>query len=130
MTTLLQVFSRIFIVWGIIPLFPDSIQDSYAYPIMLLAWSVTEVIRYSFYAWNILDEVPYFLLWLRYNYLRIWVDCRYSTFWVLYPIGVGSELRTMTRALKDAYAWQPVYAAVIVVVMLAYIPGTSIVLSF
>ena len=69
MTTLIQVFSRIFIVWGIVPLFPDSVQDSYAYPIMLLAWSVTEVIRYSFYAWNILDEVPYFLLWLRYQYL-------------------------------------------------------------
>lgn len=30
----------------------------------------------------------------------------------------------MTRALKDAFAWQPVYAAVIVVVMLGYIPGT------
>lgn len=130
MTTLIQVFSRIFIVWGIVPLFPDSVQDSYAYPIMLLAWSVTEVIRYSFYAWNILDEVPYFLLWLRYQHLGISIDCRYSTFWVLYPIGVGAELWTMTRALKDAYAWQPVYAAVIVGVMLGYIPGKAFALSF
>jgi very-long-chain (3R)-3-hydroxyacyl-CoA dehydratase len=97
---------------------------------MLLAWSVTEVIRYSFYAWNILDEVPYFLLWLRYQYRGISIDCRYSTFWVLYPIGVGAELWTMTTALKDAYSWQPVYAAVIVVVMLGYIPGTASVLSF
>ena len=68
-TTLLQVFSRIFLVWGIIPLCPNSIRDSNVYPIMLLAWSITEVIRYSFYAWNMLDEVPYLLLWLRYGSL-------------------------------------------------------------
>ena len=44
---------------------------------------------------------------------------------MLYPLGVGAELWTMKNALKEAYAWQPVYAAFIVAVMVGYIPGTS-----
>jgi very-long-chain (3R)-3-hydroxyacyl-CoA dehydratase len=47
---------------------------------MLLAWSVTEVIRYPFYVLNLLGTEWYPLNWLRYN-----------TFLVLYPLGAGSE---------------------------------------
>lgn len=47
---------------------------------MVLAWSATEVIRYSFYAFNLLGENPYVLLYLR-----------YTTFYILYPIGASSE---------------------------------------
>jgi len=47
---------------------------------MLLAWSVTEVIRYPFYVLSLLDTEVYALNWLRYN-----------TFLVLYPLGAGSE---------------------------------------
>jgi very-long-chain (3R)-3-hydroxyacyl-CoA dehydratase len=65
MTTTIQVFSRIFLTWGVVQLFPNSVRDCPAYPVMIAAWSITEVIRYSFYAWNLLDDVPYFLLWLR-----------------------------------------------------------------
>jgi very-long-chain (3R)-3-hydroxyacyl-CoA dehydratase len=114
MTTLTQVFSRIFLTWLVADIFPNSVRDSHAYPIMLFAWSITEVIRYSFYAWNLLDDVPYVLLWLR-----------YSTFWVLYPIGVGAEIWVTAGALKEAYQWNPLYAAFMVIVMLGYIPGIS-----
>ena len=48
---------------------------------------------------------------------------RYSTFWVLYPIGVAAELWTTTSALKEAYAWNPLYAAFMAAVMVGYIPG-------
>jgi very-long-chain (3R)-3-hydroxyacyl-CoA dehydratase len=65
MTTFIQVFSRLFLTWGVVDLFPNSVRNCPAYPVMLVAWSTTEVIRYSFYAWNLLDEVPYPLLWLR-----------------------------------------------------------------
>jgi len=61
----MQVFSRIFLLWGIVDLFPKAMVNQPAYSIMLFAWSVTEVIRYSFYAWNVVDEVPYPLVWLR-----------------------------------------------------------------
>jgi very-long-chain (3R)-3-hydroxyacyl-CoA dehydratase len=47
---------------------------------MVLAWSMTEVIRYSFYACNILGKNPYVLLYLR-----------YTTFYILYPVGASSE---------------------------------------
>lgn len=47
---------------------------------MVLAWSATEVIRYTFYALNLLGLNPYVLLWLR-----------YTTFFILYPIGASSE---------------------------------------
>ncbi|QRW23968.1 Electron transfer flavoprotein domain [Rhizoctonia solani] len=47
---------------------------------MVLAWSITEVIRYSFYACNLAGSEPHFLVWLR-----------YTTFYVLYPLGAWSE---------------------------------------
>lgn len=47
---------------------------------MVLAWSTTEIVRYSFYAFNLLGKNPYALLWLR-----------YTAFYVLYPLGAGSE---------------------------------------
>lgn len=73
---------------------------------MLLAWSVTEVIRYPFYVLSLLGKEVYLLDWLRYN-----------TFLVLYPLGAGSEaflsystlppLKTLphlTRTLSAAHA--------------------------
>ena len=55
---------------------------------MLLAWSVTEVIRYSYFVWNLQgDGVPRFVTWLRYN-----------TFYVLYPIGISSECVLIWKA--------------------------------
>jgi very-long-chain (3R)-3-hydroxyacyl-CoA dehydratase len=49
---------------------------------MYLAWSITEVLRYSYYVFSLLPsrEIPYPLVWLR-----------YTTFYVLYPLGAGSE---------------------------------------
>ena len=32
----------------------------------VLAWSITEVIRYSFYAFSLLDSLPYVLQWCRF----------------------------------------------------------------
>ena len=51
-------------------------------------------------------------------------DERYSTFYVLYPIGVGAEFWTTMSAVKEAYAWNPLYAMFMVGVFVGYIPGT------
>lgn len=56
----------------------------------MFAWSVTEVIRYSFYALKEVGSVPAVLTWLR-----------YTTFIVLYPIGVSSELAMVWLALPE-----------------------------
>jgi very-long-chain (3R)-3-hydroxyacyl-CoA dehydratase len=50
------------------------------YATMVLAWSATEVIRYLYYAFGLVGFTPRPLTWLR-----------YTTFYLLYPIGAGSE---------------------------------------
>lgn len=63
-----------------LPLLFPQVRSNPLYTSMILAWSTTEVIRYSYYACNLLGSEPYFLLYLR-----------YTTFYVLYPLGASSE---------------------------------------
>lgn len=63
---------------------------------LMFAWCPTEIIRYSFYALKIYDICPYLLLWLR-----------YTTFYVLYPIGVASELACLYFRLNYIYEKRP-----------------------
>jgi hypothetical protein len=49
LTTLMQVASRLLLVWGIAYPFSETTKYSLAYSTMLIAWSVTEVIRYSYF---------------------------------------------------------------------------------
>lgn len=56
---------------------------------MILAWSVTEVIRYAFYALSLArGTVPGILVYLR-----------YTTFYVLYPLGASSEALLILSSL-------------------------------
>lgn len=65
-TTLMQVASRFLLVWGIAYHFPQTTQYSPAYSSMLVAWSVTEIIRYSYFVFVIAGKgVPAFVTWLR-----------------------------------------------------------------
>jgi very-long-chain (3R)-3-hydroxyacyl-CoA dehydratase len=57
------------------------------------SWALTEVIRYSFYALGRPFKTPRFLSWLR-----------YSTFYVLYPIGGTSEALLIYVALPTVRA--------------------------
>ncbi|KAM0786012.1 hypothetical protein ACM66B_006828 [Microbotryomycetes sp. NB124-2] len=78
-TTLMQLSSRIFVVWYVCDFYPDNAASPF-YVSMVLAWSVTEVIRYSHYVTSLLGLKAPLLEWLR-----------YSTFYVLYPVGALSE---------------------------------------
>ncbi|KIK03521.1 hypothetical protein K443DRAFT_676696 [Laccaria amethystina LaAM-08-1] len=78
-TTVMQVSSRLFLVWGITEQFP-LVHSNPLYASMVLAWSMTEVIRYCFYAANLAGYNPSSLLYLR-----------YTTFYILYPVGASSE---------------------------------------
>jgi len=87
--TLQQVSSRVVVVCLI--LIPTTFaKQSIGFPMLLFGWTVTEIIRYSNYALNLINAVPYFLVWLR-----------YSTFIVLYPIGVTGELLCMFAAFLE-----------------------------
>lgn len=78
-TTVMQVASRLYAVWGVTEQFPQVCSNP-LYTTMVFAWSVAEVIRYSFYAANLLGYEPYALLY-----------SRYTAFYVLYPLGASSE---------------------------------------
>ncbi|KAA1131043.1 hypothetical protein PGTUg99_028996 [Puccinia graminis f. sp. tritici] len=90
LTTWMQVSSRLCIVLAILPAFPQ-VGKSPIYASMVLAWSCTEVIRYAHYALGLVQIKSSTLEWLR-----------YSTFYVLYPIGAGSEAAVMFLAFRAA----------------------------
>lgn len=67
LTTVMQVASRLLLLWGIVNNYPATTSSSPAYSSMLVAWSVTEVIRYSYFVLNMRGSVPGFVRWLRYS---------------------------------------------------------------
>ncbi|KAK2158236.1 hypothetical protein LSH36_174g04055 [Paralvinella palmiformis] len=82
-----QVASRLFITWGIVYSVPE-VQSKVGVPLFMFAWTLTEIIRYSYYIFAQVKSIPYVLQW-----------CRYTFFIVLYPIGVSGELLSTYFAL-------------------------------
>lgn len=121
--TTFQVFSRMMVVIGVVMATPTG-KVSPGLPIALLAWSITEIIRYGYYALNIIKFVPYIVVFLR-----------YTTFIALYPIGVTGELLCFWWAQSYAKTnsvwsvempnkWNATfsYFTLLWIVMLLYIP--------
>lgn len=113
-STVMQVASRILLVWGIGEHFPEAAQH-WAYATMLVAWSVTEVIRYSYFALNLSASPPYFLSWLRYN-----------TFFVLYPMGISSECWLINRSREPAAQISEWVVYGLWAILAVYVPGSYI----
>lgn len=84
---------------------------------MLLAWSVTEVVRYLFFALSLgTGSEPSPLRWMR-----------YSGFFVLYPVGISSELVELFTAYKAAAAeGNTVRVVVALATMATYVPGSPL----
>ncbi|KAL7976596.1 hypothetical protein Chor_008545 [Crotalus horridus] len=87
LVTGVQVSSRIFMVWFVTHSI-KQIQNEESVILFLVIWTVTEITRYSFYTFNMLNHLPYFIKWARYNF-----------FIILYPVGVVGELLTIYAAL-------------------------------
>ncbi|KAL4979119.1 tyrosine phosphatase-like protein [Aspergillus desertorum] len=123
MTTAMQVASRIFVVWGVLHPFHGGIigQDKVGemgYLGCLLAWGVTECIRYGFFVMQVnggVESVPGWWQWLRYN-----------TFYVLYPVGISSECALAFKALGPAEKFHPLYWWFVVAVLAIYVPGSYV----
>lgn len=109
----MQVASRLLLVWGIVNNFP-FLAKSAGYSSMLVAWSVTEVIRYSYFTFTLSGFQPGFISWLRYN-----------TFFVLYPLGISSECWLIFKAIKPARALRQEYAWALQLILFFYVPGMS-----
>lgn len=111
-TTVMQVASRLLLVWGISWPFPE-LNTNPAYTSMLLAWSTTEVIRYGYFALRLLGIEPALLAWLR-----------YSGFLVLYPMGITSEVAMVISAARGpAWTDHQWYSWCLAAILVAYIPG-------
>ncbi|KAL0334713.1 UNVERIFIED_CONTAM: Very-long-chain (3R)-3-hydroxyacyl-CoA dehydratase PASTICCINO 2 [Sesamum calycinum] len=86
--TLPQVSSRLYVTWGILYSFPE-IRTHFLVGSLVISWSITEIIRYSFFGFKeAFGFTPSWLLWLR-----------YSTFLLLYPSGITSEVGLIYYAL-------------------------------
>jgi very-long-chain (3R)-3-hydroxyacyl-CoA dehydratase len=149
-TTALQVISRIIIVWAVCDRYPNLVPISPAYTTMLLAWSLTEVVRYT-----------YFVFVLRNNGgsgtgtgtgtgtgaggkgsgksggsggsgsgisgvpdLLVWL--RYSMFYALYPLGIASECWLVWRSRIPAKMEDERAAWVVAGVLALYVPGSVV----
>lgn len=121
--TVQQVFSRIYITWAILHLLPPA-RLSIGFLLLLVAWTVTEMIRYSLYAIQLVTTPPHLLTWLRYTF-----------FIVAYPVGVTGELLVSLAGLGHASQSGVLsvqlpnklnatfsFPLVIVAIMLLYIP--------
>jgi len=119
-----QIVSRLAVLWLPVHHIKGS-QTSPGISIMLTAWSVTEVIRYSYYAVGLCQFNISILTWLR-----------YTLFIVLYPMGVTGELwcyydslpslrssNYMRLDLPNKFNFTFNLYAVTLMVMLYYIPG-------
>lgn len=118
-TTFVQVMSRVIIVFV---LYKIKSSLSIGYVLLSLAWSSTEMVRYTYYYLSLIKhnyinsfELPYLLVW-----------CRYSFFIVLYPIGVSGELITLwnsTKELKNYTYGQYSLAHLVYFAFVLYVPG-------
>ncbi|RDW81057.1 protein tyrosine phosphatase-like domain-containing protein [Aspergillus mulundensis] len=122
-TTVMQVASRLFVVWAVLYPFHGGIvgQDKVGelgYIGCLVAWGITECIRYGFFVMQVnggVETVPKWWQWLRYN-----------TFYVLYPVGISSECILSYKALSSAKEFHPLYWWFIVAVLAIYVPGSYV----
>lgn len=85
--SLLQWFGRSNVLFAVVRSVPE-VQTTVAVGAMLLAWTLSEVIRYPWYATTTADFCPKWLTWLR-----------YTMFIPLYPIGVWGEMMACYLAL-------------------------------
>uniref|UniRef100_A0A3B3UIJ9 Very-long-chain (3R)-3-hydroxyacyl-CoA dehydratase n=1 Tax=Poecilia latipinna TaxID=48699 RepID=A0A3B3UIJ9_9TELE len=118
-----QVMSRVFLTWAVTHSVRE-VQSEDSVLLFVTAWTVTEIIRYSFYTFSLLNHLPYLIKWARYTF-----------FIVLYPMGVSGELLTIYAALPyvqktglysvtlpNKYNFSFDYYSFLILVMISYIP--------
>ncbi|KAG0479179.1 hypothetical protein HPP92_013898 [Vanilla planifolia] len=131
-STLPQVGSRLYVTWGILWSFPET-RTHFLVSSLIISWSLTEIIRYAFFGLKeAFGASPRWLLWLR-----------YSTFLVLYPTGIASEVGLVYIALpyikasekycirmpnKWNFSFDYYYLAILVLGI--YVPGSQHMYSY
>ncbi|XP_031410090.1 very-long-chain (3R)-3-hydroxyacyl-CoA dehydratase 2 [Meleagris gallopavo] len=115
--------SRVFLTWAVTHSVKE-VQTEDSVLLFVVAWTITEIIRYSFYTFSLLNHLPYLIKW-----------ARYTLFIILYPMGVSGELLTIYAALPfvrqsglysislpNKYNFSFDYYTFLILVMISYIP--------
>ncbi|KAG5511392.1 hypothetical protein JKF63_07355 [Porcisia hertigi] len=95
-TTFLQVLSRLIVLYGAVRIGDTEATKSPIFAQMLIAWCLSEVIRYAFYGANLVKINCAPLTWLR-----------YSAFMILYPVGITGEIGCLYKALPYIQRHKP-----------------------
>lgn len=111
-----QVAGRCTVLWLVVETYQSSGLSPF-YGLMVLAWSAADTIRYLYFATRLVGGHQYYnLTWLR-----------YSAFYVLYPLGIASEVGVVYETISEAFAlgynthaWSYIAAATL------YIPGECV----
>ena len=116
-------YSRLGCIWLPINYIPQS-QTSPGLTIVLFAWCLVEIVRYPFYAFNLINIKVEILTWLR-----------YSLFIILYPIGALGEMwcyfdalpflatsKALRIEMPNAYNFTFSPYMVTIIILLAYFP--------
>lgn len=91
---------------------PFQVVNILPYTTMTIAWSITEIIRYAFYFFALLGSTPQILIWMRYTF-----------FYVLYPLGAGSEMVLLYKSLPWAKNFSTLLYVWDVLLLAIYPPG-------
>ncbi|BGP43411.1 hypothetical protein JCM10449v2_007446 [Rhodotorula kratochvilovae] len=118
-TTVAQIASRLALVWGVCELFPQ-VPHSPIYVSMVTAWSFAEIIRYTHYATGLMGLKLRALEWLR-----------YTAFYILYPVGAGSEAVLIFQSAAPATArYGPLAGAAVYALVSAWPPSLAFLMSY
>ena len=111
-TSAIQIFSRVFVLIFINLIPPEqqfTLLNISGVQLVTVAWGVTEIVRYSFYATSLVSKNIYALSFLR-----------YTLFIVLYPTGVFGEWLILFSQMQINGFEISLFNAFLVVVVLAY----------
>ncbi|CAN8236798.1 unnamed protein product [Cochlearia groenlandica] len=124
--TLPQIGSRLYLTWGILYSFPE-VTTHFLVTSLVISWSFTEIIRYSFFGFK--EAIGFAPSW----HLML----RYSSFLLLYPTGITSEVGLIYLALPHIktseiysirmpntlnFSFDYFYATILVLAI--YVPGS------
>ena len=76
-TTIFQVSSRLFMIWGVLGPVPRT-QNSIGFILLLSAWSITEILRYRYVFFSYTST--YFLRGFQENYVYLFAYVFYRIF--------------------------------------------------
>jgi very-long-chain (3R)-3-hydroxyacyl-CoA dehydratase len=113
-TVVIQVFSRLFLLWGVTNMSSKS-KEHWSLYAMVLSWSLVEVPRYTFYAVSqLMPKVPFPLFWLR-----------YTLFFALYPSGITGEVLQIIQFMSELKAQNSMLVwYLFFIIICLYVPGS------